>query len=177
MQTESEGRRDEDHALTIILQQWNIQYHTTQGMNTRIAALFAFGGVVLAFLLQSGLIQQHDFLATAGALCFLGSVLCLLWAASTRWASELPPVERLAETSSASAAKAVETIVKKNRKLLRDKSKWLVRGLRLAACGIVLVTLSVFHDAYFNSHDRSSRLGSKSSGAVVLPQLEEGAER
>jgi hypothetical protein len=159
MQGNAKSAEKGSHALAIILQQWNIQYHTTQGMNTRIAALFAFSGVVLGFLLQSDLIQRHDPLAMLGAAFFLGSVLCLLWAAWTRWAPELPPVGLLAARSPATAAKLVEAIVRRNQELLREKGKWLKCGLVLTALGLLTVTSAVLRDSYSDPQVGSIRWG------------------
>lgn len=140
------------HALDIMLNQWNIQYHTTLGMNTRIGAALAFASVVLGFDLKSATFREGNAIAFVAAVLLLVAIICLLVAVRTRWADRLPSVEQMAAGSVVSAAKSIEGLVQSNHVKLEQKSRWLNIGLSFIGASILVLGIGITYDTLSKSH-------------------------
>lgn len=140
------------HALDIMLNQWNIQYHTTLGMNTRIGAALAFASVVLGFDLKSATFREGNAIAFVAAVLLLVAIICLLVAVRTRWADRLPSVEQMAADCVVSAAKSIEGLVRTNQVKLKQKSRWLNIGLSFIGAGILVLGIGITHNTLSKSH-------------------------
>lgn len=141
-------------ALQVMLETWRIQYHTTQGMNTRIAALLAFSGILLGLLLNGGTLSERDPLGVAGIALLLLAICCLLAASLTRWGDQ-PTVAQLEPLDALGAAHRLDKLVAENKTLLRRKSHWMEAAIALILAALLALTAAAWSESETSDRDSS----------------------